>query len=128
MPQLVHMVSCSWWRGDGRSMWRHPSTNYNSPHGRVVVTQVVAVDLFSLKREVFGGSNHPFHIKCTSPTNKVTLMIEWHIKIMLKYLLHLISVLQVDGRESASKGINANRSLMHKGSRKKKVYKRLEQV
>ena len=47
---------------------------------------------------------------------------------MLKYLLHLISILQVDGRESASKGINANRSLMHKGFRKKKVYKRLEQV
>ena len=35
-PQLDHTVSCGWWRGDSRSMWRHPSTNHNSPYGQIM--------------------------------------------------------------------------------------------
>jgi len=31
-----HVVSYGWWRDDGGSMWRHPSTNHNSSHGRIV--------------------------------------------------------------------------------------------
>ena len=49
VPQLTHVASCGWWRGDGRSMWGHPSTNYNSPHERVVA-QVVPPKLFEKKR------------------------------------------------------------------------------
>jgi len=36
VPQLSHVASCSWWKGDGGSMWGHPFTNHNSPHGQVV--------------------------------------------------------------------------------------------
>ena len=41
MSQLVHVASCNWWRGDGRSMWGHPSTNHNSPHERVVALELL---------------------------------------------------------------------------------------
>ena len=44
VPRLAHVASSGWWRGDGGSMWRHPSTNHNSPHGRVV-PQVVTPEL-----------------------------------------------------------------------------------
>ena len=36
VPQLAHVASCGWCRGDDGSMWRHLSTNHKSPHGRVV--------------------------------------------------------------------------------------------
>ena len=48
VSQLIHVVSCGWWRGNGGSMWGHPSTNHNLPHKRVVaqiVPQVVAREL-----------------------------------------------------------------------------------
>ena len=51
VPQLAQMGSCGWQRGDSGSMWGHLSTNYNSPHGRVVaqvVPFVVAPDFFNL--------------------------------------------------------------------------------
>ena len=47
VPQLTHMASCGWWKGDSESMWGHPSTNHNLPHERVV-TQVVALELSNL--------------------------------------------------------------------------------
>jgi len=31
-PQLAHVASCGWWKGDGGSMCHAP----NSPHGQVV--------------------------------------------------------------------------------------------
>ena len=43
VPQLVHVVSCEWWRSDDKSMWRHPSTTHNSPRERVVVQVVQQV-------------------------------------------------------------------------------------
>ena len=30
VPQLAHVASCGWWRGDGGSMRGHLSTNHNS--------------------------------------------------------------------------------------------------
>ena len=51
VPQLIHVVSCGWWRGDGGFMWGYPSTNHNSPHGRVVA-QVVVLELLLLNKRV----------------------------------------------------------------------------
>lgn len=36
--QLAHVVSYGWWRGVLTWTHYHPSTNHNSPHGRVVST------------------------------------------------------------------------------------------
>ena len=46
VPQLAHVASCGWWTGDGESMWGHSSTNYNSPHGRVMAYVVAPALLF----------------------------------------------------------------------------------
>ena len=64
MPQLTHVASCDWWKGDGGSMWGHSSTNHNSPHGRVVtfiVPLYVALDLFFLN---FWVSSELWHLLC----------------------------------------------------------------
>lgn len=53
VPQLAHVASCDWWRGDGR---RHCSTNHNTPYGRIVV-QVVTPALFIHPFIFFEGEN-----------------------------------------------------------------------
>ena len=47
MPQLAYVTSCGWWRDAPTWTRHHPSTNHNSPHGRVVAFVVpfyVALD------------------------------------------------------------------------------------
>ena len=44
-----HVASCGWCRGDGESIYEHPSPNSNSPHQQVVAfdgPKCVAPDLF----------------------------------------------------------------------------------
>ena len=49
MPQLVRMLSSGWWKSIFTSIHHHSSSNYNSPHERVVIFVVqkcVALNLF----------------------------------------------------------------------------------
>ena len=40
VPQLAHVTSCEWKRGDGESMWGYLSITHNFPRGQVVARVV----------------------------------------------------------------------------------------
>ena len=117
-PQFDHVVSCGWWRGDGGSMWGHPSTNHNSSHGWVVDKVMVLgmAPKLLLRIKMTGMLNAKTNASwCCTKSFSIYTTVSFFLKnILSSSRVCVLKVLSIQKKKKKSFGIE-NFALLKRG-------------